>query len=503
MPQTSQQQPFPVACEGGLIKDTSVLAMPPGACKKLENFEPSITGGYRRINGFTKYDSNELSGSGSVLGVQILGSSVIAARGANLVKGTGSGWTDIVTNRTSAERYSFTKYRWANTEKIAGADGTNQAFIYDGSTYTLLSSTGAPSDPHTVEEFRNHLFFTGANSGNTSKITFSAPYSENDFTPANGAGEIDVGDKVVGLKAFRDQLYIFCENSIFRLAGTSMADFQLAPVSRNIGCTNRFSIQEVAGDVIFLAPDGIRTVAATEKIGDVELGTISKAVQSTLTAATSTDISSLVIREKTQYRLFFPTSSGTAEIASPGLIGVLKRQAAGDLNWEWADIRGIKPYVCTSDFIGDTEYILHGGYDDGYIYKQESGNNFNGGNIPATYTSPDLTLGDPGIRKLLKRININYEAEGTMTFQLAARFDYEDVDIIQPAGISVSEVGLPLYGSTAYGSGFYGGFGTPILRQLMVGSGFAIAIRISQNNSTNNPFIIRGFELDVVPGGRR
>jgi hypothetical protein len=37
----------------------------------------------------------------------------------------------------------------------------------------------------------------------------------------------------------------------------------------------------------------------------------------------------------------------------------------------------------------------------------------------------------------------------------------------------------------------------------MVGSGFAIAIRISQDNSTNNPFIIRGFELDVVPGGRR
>ena len=503
MPQTSQQQPFPVACEGGLIKDTSVLAMPPGACKKLENFEPSITGGYRRINGFTKYDSNELSGSGSVLGVQILGSSVIAARGANLVKGTGSGWTSIVTNRTSAGRYNFTKYRWANTEKIAGADGTNQAFIYDGSTYTLLSSTGAPSDPHTVEEFRNHLFFTGVNSGNTSKITFSAPYSENDFTPANGAGEIDVGDKVVGLKAFRDQLYIFCENSIFRLSGTSMADFQIVPISRNIGCINRFSIQEIAGDIIFLAPDGVRTVAATEKIGDVELGTISKAVQSILTAATSADISSLVIREKTQYRLFFPASSGTAELASEGLIGVLKRQASGNLTWEWSDIRGIKPYVCTSDFIGDTEYILHGGYSDGYIYQQESGNNFNGANIPATYTSPDLTFGDPGIRKLLKRINLNYEAEGSMTFQLAAKFDYEDTRVIQPSAIDISEDALPLYGSATYGSGGYGGFGTPILRQLMVGSGFAIAVKISQDSSTNKPFVIRGFELDVVPGGRR
>jgi len=90
-----------------------------------------------------------------------------------------------------------------------------------------------------------------------------------------------------------------------------------------------------------------------------------------------------------------------------------------------------------------------------------------------------------------------------MTFQLSARFDYEDVDIIQPAAVSVSEAGLPLYGDVVYGTGFYGGFGTPILRQLMVGSGFAIAIKIAQDNSTNNPFIIRGFELDVVPGGRR
>ncbi len=59
--------------------------MPPGSCKKLENFEPAITGGYRRINGFSKYDSNELSGSGAFLGIQILGSSVIGARGEPVV----------------------------------------------------------------------------------------------------------------------------------------------------------------------------------------------------------------------------------------------------------------------------------------------------------------------------------------------------------------------------------------------------------------------------------
>jgi hypothetical protein len=34
-----------------------------------------------------------------------------------------------------------------------------------------------------------------------------------------------------------------------------------------------------AGDIIFLGPDGLRTVAGTERIGDVELGTLSRPVQ--------------------------------------------------------------------------------------------------------------------------------------------------------------------------------------------------------------------------------
>ena len=101
----------------------------------------------------------------------------------------------------------------------------------------------------------------------------------NDFTTGNGGGELKVDSPVVGLKVFRDNLFIFCLDSIFKLVGSSSSDFALQPVTRKIGCLDGRSIQEFGGDVIFLAPDGLRTIAATDKIGDVELGTISKQVQ--------------------------------------------------------------------------------------------------------------------------------------------------------------------------------------------------------------------------------
>ena len=94
------------------------------------------------------------------------------------------------------------------------------------------------------------------------------------LTTANGAGTIFVDSDITGLFPFRDQLIIFCEERIFRLTGNTIADFVLQPMTREIGCINGFTIQEFAGDIVFLGPDGLRTVAGTERIGDVELGTI-------------------------------------------------------------------------------------------------------------------------------------------------------------------------------------------------------------------------------------
>ena len=50
-------------------------------------------------------------------------------------------------------------------------------------------------------------------------LVFSTPFDEDDFT-GSGAGSIKVDDTITGLKVFRDNLFIFCENRIFKLSGT-------------------------------------------------------------------------------------------------------------------------------------------------------------------------------------------------------------------------------------------------------------------------------------------
>ena len=55
MPDLSQTQPNAFICEGGLIKSRSTFIMKPGEALELENFEPDMEGGYRRIDGFRKH----------------------------------------------------------------------------------------------------------------------------------------------------------------------------------------------------------------------------------------------------------------------------------------------------------------------------------------------------------------------------------------------------------------------------------------------------------------
>ena len=48
------EQGISINCEGGLdlVSSTSLLFRTPGVAQRLNNFESSIHGGYRRISGF-------------------------------------------------------------------------------------------------------------------------------------------------------------------------------------------------------------------------------------------------------------------------------------------------------------------------------------------------------------------------------------------------------------------------------------------------------------------
>ena len=100
MPDTSAISPITVSLGGGLILDKDDFSIPPGAAITLQNFEPSIKGGYRRLTGSSKFDSNQVNSTNAILGVKVFNSGVLATSG-NLVKfSTGSGWSSsIATNQ--------------------------------------------------------------------------------------------------------------------------------------------------------------------------------------------------------------------------------------------------------------------------------------------------------------------------------------------------------------------------------------------------------------------
>ena len=281
MPDSSQVQPVAFNCEGGLVLNRSTFMMKPGEALELQNFEPDIEGGYRRINGFSKYVSavvpQTTSSSEKVLMVCTFASKVVAARGTNIFQATpsGSSWTTIDSGRTSAGKYNFERFNFDGNDKLIVADGTNAPTVFNTSfTATDVSSGGggevstAVTGAKFVVAFKEHMFYAGMSSAKQ-ELVFSVPFDEDNFATGSGAGSIKVDDEITGLKVFREDLFIFCHSRIFKLSGTSTSNFAITAVTRDIGCINGDTIQEFAGDLIFLGPDGLRTIAGTARIGDV------------------------------------------------------------------------------------------------------------------------------------------------------------------------------------------------------------------------------------------
>ena len=508
MPELSQTGAFPFVCEGGLVLNQSTFIMKPGQALELLNFEPDIEGGYRRITGFSKYVTAVVpqtsSSSEEVLMVATFGSSVVAARGEKIFSATpgGSSWTERDTGRSSAGKYTFQRFNFDGNDKLIVADGANAPTVFNSSFSATDVSESSVSGAKFVTAFKDHMFYAGKSS-TPQEVVFSQPFDEDAFSSGSGAGSIKVDDTVTGLKVFRDNLFIFCENRIFQLTGSSSSDFAVKPVTRSIGCVNGQTIQEFAGDLIFLGPDGLRTIAGTARIGDVELGTISSNVQSLFDAnlSDSGNFTSIVIPNKTQYRIFF-TKSGQGETLTKGVICVLRGQ-----QFEFAEMKGIRP-TATDTFVSSGDVIAIHGSGDGFVYRQESGNDFDGTAILGRYRSPDLTMNDPGIRKNMQRVIVNYAPESSIDADLFVRYDYESKDSARPAAYALdSEDVAAIYGTSTYGvstsaSGTYGGATQPLVRQPVEGSGFAVALRVNDGGTTA-PYSLKGFQLEYQLGARR
>jgi hypothetical protein len=549
---------YKVICAGGLNSNENHLSLSdstPGAATRLVNYEPSLYGGYRRIEGYAEYDdlfpevddvNNPGSAEGKVLGVAIFKNDVtdqtqiIAAR-----KDVGTdtysfyyhtpyiGWRKFTLDHSvvrattdgvrTVQKLRHVSFNFGDGNHICFVDGVNPAIIFDGSHWDEITSTGdGTSDtstthnpggdmcldaPAIVDVFENHLFIAG---DRTSKavVAHSAPSDPHNFMNAAGAGQIAAGFDVVQIKPFRDNLFVFGNNGIKKVTADLTNGFVIDQVTANVGCVARDSVLEIGGDLMFLAPDGFRPVAGTSRIGDVELETVSKSIQSALVdIIRNVDLDTLngvVVRSKSQVRYFFGDDSNFTE-DSEGLVGGLTN-SSGSIEWEFGGLLGIRASCCASEYIGTEEYILHGDYD-GKVYRQESGNSFAGRDIVAIYATPYYDMGETEVRKTLRKVNTFLRAEGPFEMNLAIAYDWGDYNTSRPSTYTEESQGGPtVYGgrSITYAGPnvTYGGNSKPIMTYDIQGSGFSMRatyVTVGQFD----PYTIQGIVFEYSVSGRR
>ena len=510
-----QLQIYTVSCEGGLNTNRDVLSqgqLSPGSATRLINYEPAVTGGYRRISGYNEaYPS--LPGTGKVLGVCVfngINDGILACRaptsGNNYLHywdtGT-SAWVAVTTagspTMSGVNKVRFSKHNWSGPV-IVMVDGVNPAAKYDGTTYTQITHTNAPTNPKYVTEFKSHLFLAG-DSTDPYNLHYSAPLNETDFSPANGAGVINVGFDIIQIKAFRDELYIFGTNNIKKIVGSSNADFTMLQVTNDLGCIASDSVIELGGDLLFIGPDGLRPVSGTDKIGDVNLETVSKNVQSVFNDIVLNndldDLNAVVIRQKSQFRFFFGASD------SQGAIGALRQQQNGGIGFEFGQLLGISATAADSGYIGQYEFVVHGDLN-GKVYRQESGNSFDGTEIFSLFQTPFYHFGDPELRKNFLKLSTYLKAEGNADIVLGIVYDYEDVNVLNPTNYDITTRGAAAYYNEAtYDSGaIFDGNPSPVAKTSFSGSGTSISIKYVTND-TNASHAIQGFVLLFGYGDRR
>ena len=544
-----QVESLKVICSGGLYSSENHLNLSdklPGCASQLINYEPSLFGGYRRINGYEKWDATypEVGGNeaeGKVLCVayyrnEHLGNPYLIAARKDKSGDTYSFWyhtpyigwrkmghteRDFSRGLRTVDKVRFVQYDFGFGSHIVFVDGVNAAVMFDGKdwfditpdgdgTEALAGGDQALARPSLVDVFENHVFYSGDDVFQ-SVVAHSAPRNAIDLTNANGAGQLVSGFRVVQIKPFRDNLFVFGNNSIKKIVTDLEVGFVQEQVTANVGCVSPDSVVEVGGDLMFLAPDGLRPVAGTSRIGDVELETISKAIKSLLVdAVAGTQIpafNGVVVRAKSQVRYFVDEGSGGTDVEnSMGLVGAMADGENG-MGWEFGRLVGIRATCCTSEYIGAEEFVLHGDYD-GIVYRQEVGSSFDGRDIVAVYRTPYLDIGETEVRKTVFKVNTFIRAEGPFEMNLGLDYDWGDYNTAKPATYFQASLGGPtVYGggdSVAYGAPniIYGGSSKPIIVSDVQGSGFSVrATYVTVGQS--KPYSIQGLVFEYSVEGRR
>lgn len=374
------------------------------------------------------------------------------------------------------------------TLRIYGCDGVNRGFEFDGNVYVPIDTGMGDADkPTNVIAHKFHLFFSFDSSAQHSGTGY--PYK---WSPVFGAAEIASGDTITAFSIERGSeqgaaLAILCRNSASILYGNDDADWVLIRLRKEVGAYAH-SVQDM-GIMVALDDRGIGSLRAVDAYGNFTGSTLSQKVQDWIQSKKRDVVASCIVREKSQYRVFFGDKSAIYTT-------FLNNEVLGMTTIELKH----QP-TCIHSVEGESgvEEIFMGG-DDGYCYQMERGTSFDG--LPIDYYGvlQYSHCGSPRVNKSFKGAAIEMSGSNFTEFALGWELGYSSSYIHQPNRVSsMAELSRPRWDLGNWDVGFWDGQAVAPQVFKLCGTAENISFIISGNSTDFDPIMISGVMVRYQP----
>lgn len=303
-------------------------------------------------------------------------------------------------------------YASADLYRLYGCTGEAQAFELIPGAGMVPIDTGMVDDrPTRIFEINNHLglIFRGGS------VQFSGTLQPQVWDVIVGAGEIGFGTEVTDVvQANETAVALFGRNKIGVLQGRDADSFALDTLTEEAGAEPD-TAQRVARTV-YIDRRGLRDLQATQAYGNFKTGTLSGPFESYLRDKRqrgAVPLGSYVVKTKTHYRLVYDDGTGLSIY-----MGGKQPQALPFSMQHTATCFG-------AGELANDEGVFFGA-DDGFVYRLESGNSWDGVPITAYVATGYNHFGAPSQYDRFMLLELELDAPGLADIRVLAQFNYGD-----------------------------------------------------------------------------
>ena len=385
-------------------------------------------------------------------------------------------------------RFSFVEHNFfgaTEQRKLYGVSGTGQAFQFDGTTWSFLSTGQSDINddkPSFVAVHANRLALAIGSS-----LFLSKAGTPDVFDVAQGATEVACGDDITGILPAKgsdqsDAMMITTRSRTFMLYGTSQTTYRLIPLKYESGGVAH-TLQGMT-QPMFMSDFGVTSLTATDAFGGFRDSDLAQQMKPWLDARRRKATASVIVRDKNQYRIFF--DDGYALY----------------ITMKGSKVKGIGPVylgkvitaVWTSIEDDGSELILLGARDGG-VYRMEQGGSIDGEPIVYDVRMAFNYSGRPRVRKRYWHASVDLVSDGYVEFEFGYDLDFgnslQDVTPNQPTESPVHGSG-GRYDDANYDELYYDdAHQTPAIFD-MVGHGQNVSARIHGRSNAVAPFRLTG-----------